>query len=135
MMIKGAQFHKRALAHVVDIILITLIVTMPLELYYSSSDANGVNKALIEILSQVMLLVITIWMWLKYQGTPGKKLLNIKVVDYEGNQLGWLQATGRYFAYFLSIIPLGIGFLWSLIDSNRRCFHDIVSKSIVVDDD
>lgn len=133
-MIESSAFYKRALAHVIDITIITILVTVPMEMYFESNSVSVLERTFFESASQIFLLIVTIFMWLKYQGTPGKKVMKIKVVDNEGNPLMPMHAVGRYFAYFLSIIPLFAGFAWSFVDKEKRCFHDIVSKSKVIDE-
>jgi len=32
----------------------------------------------------------------------------------------------------LSIIALGMGFLYSLVDTDRRCVHDIIIGTVVI---
>ena len=133
-MIESSAFYKRALAHVIDIVIITVLITVPMEWYLKSTSVSVVERTLLESGSQLFLLLLTIFMWIKFQGTPGKKVMKIKVVDNEGNPLRPMHAIGRYFAYFLSVLPLFLGFAWSLFDKEKRCFHDIVSKSKVIDD-
>ncbi len=66
-------------------------------------------------------------------GTPGKLLLGCHVVDAETQQpLTLVQALVRYLGYFVSLIPLGLGFFWILWDKRRQGFHDKLAKTIVV---
>jgi uncharacterized RDD family membrane protein YckC len=43
--------------------------------------------------------------------------------------VGLGQATVRFFAGWISILPAGLGFLWSLIDRERLTWHDRLSKT------
>lgn len=64
--------------------------------------------------------------------TLGKRALNIKVTDMEGNRISFGRATGRYFAKILSMIILFIGYLMVLWDSKRQALHDKLANTLVV---
>jgi uncharacterized RDD family membrane protein YckC len=68
------------------------------------------------------------------QGTLGKKLLGIKVVDKEGNRLSFGRAIIRNLAKILSLIPFGLGFLWAGFSKEKRGWHDYIARTYVVQD-
>ncbi|TPW10609.1 MAG: hypothetical protein FD130_2175, partial [Halothiobacillaceae bacterium] len=45
------------------------------------------------------------------------------------------QAILRYFAYLVSILPLGLGFLWIIWDRRKQSFHDKIARSVVIMED
>ncbi len=65
--------------------------------------------------------------------TPGKLLFRIRVVSARGGYLlnPW-DAFIRWLGYFVSGIPAGLGFLWSLLDHDDRGWHDRWARSVVV---
>ena len=63
--------------------------------------------------------------------TVGKKILGIKVVDNLGSALSWGQCVVRPILYLLSMVGL-LGFLWSLWDREKRCWHDFMAHTHVV---
>ena len=66
-----------------------------------------------------------------WQGTVGKKLLNLKVIDEAGNRISFLRATGRHFAkYYLSSILL-IGFIMAAFTERKRALHDFIAGTLV----
>jgi len=69
------------------------------------------------------------WLWGQ---TPGKMALQIKVVSMDGGPLTFGQATGRYFATFLSAIILCIGFIMAGIRTDKRALHDLLAGTRVV---
>lgn len=78
-------------------------------------------------------LILTILLWIRFLGTPGKLILNCHVVDAKSlGPLSVKQSVIRYFAYLLSALPLGLGFLWILWDARNRGFHDMLSGSVVI---
>ena len=69
------------------------------------------------------------WLWGQ---TLGKMALQIKVVSVDGGPLSFGQATGRYFATFLSALILCIGFIMAGIRSDKRALHDLLAGTRVV---
>jgi uncharacterized RDD family membrane protein YckC len=63
----------------------------------------------------------------------GKAALGIRVVGREGEPLGIGAAALRSLLYVASSI-LNLGFLWSLFNPARRCWHDLAVGSLVVRD-
>lgn len=63
----------------------------------------------------------------------GKAALGIRVVDRDGAPLGVGTAALRSLLYVVSSI-LNLGFLWSLFNPARRCWHDLAVGSLVVRD-
>jgi uncharacterized RDD family membrane protein YckC len=68
----------------------------------------------------------------KFQATPGKMALGIKIVAPDGGRIGYGRALGRYFAEFLSSIILCIGYLMAAFDQEKRALHDRICTTRVV---
>ncbi len=66
--------------------------------------------------------------------TLGKRICTIRVVDAGTLQpgVGVGRGVGRYFARWLSAIPLGLGYFWMLWDENSQCWHDSLTDVVVV---
>jgi uncharacterized RDD family membrane protein YckC len=64
--------------------------------------------------------------------TVGKGVLGIRVVGLDGRRLPAGRSVMRTFAYVLSLLPLFAGFLWVLVDRERRGWHDHIVRSRVV---
>ncbi|HFE31777.1 MAG TPA: RDD family protein, partial [Gammaproteobacteria bacterium] len=85
------------------------------------------------LLSNGLTVLLTVWLWLKFLGTPGKLLLNCQVVDAQSfKPLSIKQAVLRYFAYIVSLLPLGLGFFWIAWDKRKQGFHDKIANSVVL---
>jgi uncharacterized RDD family membrane protein YckC len=70
--------------------------------------------------------------WSAYGRTPGKALLGLAVITKDGARPSVGRSILRYFGYLISTIPLGLGFLWVLVDNNRRAWHDHLAGTRVV---
>jgi uncharacterized RDD family membrane protein YckC len=55
------------------------------------------------------------------------------VIDaVSGDAIGTRQALLRYLGYFLSILPLGLGFLWIAWDARKQGWHDKLAGTVVI---
>jgi uncharacterized RDD family membrane protein YckC len=41
----------------------------------------------------------------------------------------------RYLGYFVSALPLGLGFFWVAWDKRKQGFHDKLAKTVVIHED
>lgn len=78
--------------------------------------------------------VVFIAGWRLFGTTPGKLLLELRVVDARtGGRPSWPRAIVRYIGYFISALPLGLGFFWMLIDRrNKQTWHDKLARTRVI---
>jgi uncharacterized RDD family membrane protein YckC len=67
-----------------------------------------------------------------WQATVGKRWVGIKVTDMHGERLGFLRASGRYAAKYLSALPCFLGFIAALFSSRGLTLHDRLSDTRVV---
>ena len=131
-----AGFWVRAVASLIDTVVI-LIFTWPLlywvygsEIFSSTAMVKGSADVL---LSYVFPLLFTITLWIKFGGTPGKRILKIKILDEKtGQHLTLAKSLLRYIGYFVSIFTLFIGFFWVAFDQKKKGWHDHIAGTIVV---
>ncbi|MGI8738509.1 MAG: RDD family protein [Gammaproteobacteria bacterium] len=133
-----AGFWIRAWASIIDTLLI-MIVTIPLLIWIYGWDYSDVQQAgalagpADFLISWVMPAVAVIAFWINRQATPGKMAISAKIVDaVSGNAPTNGQMIGRYFAYFISTIPLCLGFLWIAFDKKKQGWHDKLAGTVVV---
>lgn len=69
----------------------------------------------------------------KFQATPGKMMLKMKIVRSDGESLSYLRAFGRYWGTYLSGLILMIGYIMALFDKpENRALHDRLCDTRVV---
>lgn len=136
--VEYAEFWIRALTTIIDSILIILI-TFPILVYiygwaYFDFEQTGWVAGPAEvIIAWILPAIATIIFWLQKQATPGKMAVGIKIVDaVTGNTISVSKAIGRYFAYLVSLLPLGLGFIWIAFDSKKQGWHDKLAGTVVV---
>jgi len=82
----------------------------------------------------LLLLIYFVWFWLHGGQTLPMKTWKMRVVNPDGSPLRPLQAVLRYLAAWPSILLLGIGILWSLIDRDRQFLHDRIAGSRIINE-
>jgi len=70
--------------------------------------------------------------WTHGGQTLGMRTWKIKIIADNGNKVTWKQAAVRFCAAAVALIPVGIGFLWMLIDSERLAWHDRLSATRLI---
>lgn len=143
-------FWRRAIAFVIDSLIaaiIPAIICIPMMLNVANNANTDTtteagmltffSMAAIYILWQVLGLV-SFWLYFallesgQHQATWGKRLVGIKVVDYNGNRITFARATGRLFAKLLSYITWYIGFIMAGTTNRKRALHDYIAQTYVV---
>jgi uncharacterized RDD family membrane protein YckC len=84
-------------------------------------------------LNFVVVGVIFIFCWYKWQATPGKMLLGLRIVDektMKNPKAG--QHVVRYIGYFISTILLFGGFLMIGLNKKKKGLHDIMAGTVVI---
>jgi len=134
--VEYAGFWRRALASLVDTVVISLVVGPLLMLLGRNADfglAGAMPRLSDSLLHLLLPAAIVIGFWLLRQGTPGKLLLRAHVVDARtGQSLTPGQAIGRYLAYYLSMLPCFLGFFWVAFDGRKQGWHDKLAGTVVI---
>lgn len=66
--------------------------------------------------------------WIHGGMTLGMRAWKIVLQADEG-KTGWRHCTTRFVVALISVAAVGAGFAWSLFDPQRRCWHDIASRT------
>jgi uncharacterized RDD family membrane protein YckC len=69
------------------------------------------------------------WCWHQGGMTLGMRAWHVCVTDETGSRPGWGWCAIRFLTSILSAAPAGLGFLWSLIDADKRTWHDKASRT------
>jgi hypothetical protein len=77
-------------------------------------------------------LYFTIFVALWDGRTPGKKLAGARIVNLDGEPLGWWDAFGRFGGYAAGLATGMLGYLQIAWDPNRQALHDRVAGTVVI---
>jgi uncharacterized RDD family membrane protein YckC len=115
-------FWKRLLASLID-----TFWALPLSVLILLALGDG------EFVQYLLAVVVTVVLWSYFAATPGKILLDINIVDVRTHQKSSTQnLIIRYIGYFVSTLPLFLGFFWIAWDKKKQGFHDKMANTIVI---
>ena len=131
-----AGFWIRVGASIIDSILILIIIAPLLTFIYgekywlSESFIQGTWDVLLNYILPAIAIII---FWIYRSATPGKMVLGLTIVDAKtGGKPSTGQFIGRYLGYYVSMIPLFLGFIWVGIDKRKQGWHDKLAGTVVV---
>ena len=131
-----AGFWVRALASLLDFF-VMLLVAVPVvvlaELSWSISD-NDAAATVIELTVNA----VAVWLYFalfesgRWQATPGKRMLGLRVTNLVGRPVSFGRASGRYFGKILSILTFYIGFIMAGLTEKKQGLHDKLADTLVL---
>lgn len=134
----GAYFIDLLITGVVGTVLMMLTSSIPTASDYATQQAYDAALNDWTFTASVVNFVIqslyqTLFLFVQQGRTPGKALAGLRVVKLDGTPLSIGDAALRgALGYFLSSLVLYAGFFWALIDRQRRGWHDMIARTVVV---
>lgn len=145
-------FWIRFLAHLIDHIILGavaaplfFIAVLPSIMRIARQaelDQEPSPEMIIAIVSSVFVYIALAFVgqWLyealltssSWQGTIGKRVLRLKVVDEAGNRISFGRSTGRFFAKILSSMFFCIGFIMIGFTERKTGLHDMLAGTKVM---
>jgi uncharacterized RDD family membrane protein YckC len=143
-----AGFFSRAVAFIIDLVILSVaqlvgaaLIQTLLKFFRLTGLVENIKTILessaFQIGSGAVLLTLLVigyytFFWTLVGFTPGKAILGLKVVRSNGKKLSFGRSLVRFISYWISAIPLFLGFFWVLWDSKRQSWHDKIAGSQVV---
>lgn len=137
-----AGFWLRVVAALIDsFIMILAILPVAWIFYQGDSDlvfATGLSESAPNlwfdfVINYIFPFLYSVLFWIYLEGTPGKRLLRLKVLDERtGHKLSFGQAALRYIGYIPSTLVFFLGFIWIAFDRKKQGWHDKIAKTVVV---
>lgn len=139
---------SRTIAFVIDLLLIALagavtvaILGLLRQFFVGSAltEALGMGEFLgwalglaATLATATLALVYFVGFWSLTGITPGKALLGLQVLRRDGGRVTGRRALLRYVGYFLSALPLFLGYAWVAVNERRQGWHDKLADTVVV---
>jgi uncharacterized RDD family membrane protein YckC len=148
--VPSASIARRALAALVDCILVLTSVALFATIVFRLNPGLFSNSALLLSLRLVflrgpvlmlvgslggiaiLLTAVYQFLFVVYTGTtPGLHAARLHLSTFDGSPLNRRALRWRVLASFLSAFSAGLGYLWCLLDQNHLCWHDRISHTYV----
>lgn len=143
-----AGFFSRAEALIIDLVILIIIQFVGsafAQVIIRLLKFSGVLRAIIDTLENVTFqvtlgsIIVTLFVigyftffWSLVGFTPGKAILGLRVLKQDGERISFWRALVRLFGYWISALPIFLGFLWVLWDPKRRAWHDKIAGTQVL---
>jgi len=77
------------------------------------------------------------WFWIHGGQSLGMKTWRVQLQNNDqgasDHGIGWKTASIRFFSAIFSWGVFGLGFVWAVFDKKNRCWHDLSSKTVLID--
>jgi len=134
-----ASFWKRATALLIDWAIFSAclypILLVPASFIKDSGMLGLIILAmmmfLIPIIVITAIIIVSLFDCSDWQGTPGKKILRIKICDIKGNRLGFWRAFIKNILKIFSVMSI-IGAGAAAFTKNKQAVHDLICDTLVI---
>jgi uncharacterized RDD family membrane protein YckC len=149
-----AGFASRAVAIIIDVAIVSLISAVVIGamsiffdlpsvqrfIKWSDNLVPGFSQVFVGLTSArfaglfyfLLLYLYFIFFFSTTGQTVGKAIMGLRVVTSDGKRMGVKRSFIRTLCYTLSLMPLGLGFLWVLGEDRRRAWHDKIAHTYVL---
>lgn len=138
-----AGFWVRAGAKMVDLIIMNFLVLITATLMHKMPQVpvdvgiDDLRRMIDEMgaLSQITLGIELVFTWFfvwRFQGTPGKLIFGLKIVNADGSRLGPVRILFRFFAEMVNRMLFCLGYFFAAADGEKRTMHDFMADTRVV---
>ena len=105
-------------------------------LFNIGDEPTTLGRIIVSAVGAVTFLVTyfgyPIFFWVTVGQTPGKRLFGLLVIQTDGHKLSVGRAFLRVLGYWISALPLFLGFIWILFDGRRQGWHDKLAGTYVI---
>ncbi|MGO9007259.1 MAG: RDD family protein [Beijerinckiaceae bacterium] len=145
--LRYAGFWIRLVAYIVDAVIlwitnaivgavIGLVIGLVIGVAIGASSketAVALAKGLASVAGiTIVVLYYVLFVSGPWQATPGKRLLGLHVITVPGQPVSGWRAFGRYLCYFVSALPVFIGFMMIGWTEQKKGIHDMICDTRVV---
>jgi uncharacterized RDD family membrane protein YckC len=131
---RPAALGQRMMAGVIDALIVVAAVTTFNFAFRELAEDSPQSR--VALLSTLMVGAV---LWTLYQyvflvygrKTPGMNLGGLELSTFEGRPLSLRQRQYRAIAGALSVVSVGLGYLWALVDENQLGWHDRITQTLV----
>lgn len=132
---RNASFLRHVAAMLYDALLVGALLFLATIPFIAARGGEPVERG-DNLIYQVTLLIVIYAFFVGFWCGPGRTLgmqsWRLQLENDQGEVPTIAQASLRLLASLLSLLPLGLGFLWQLWDSEKLTWHDRISHTRLV---
>ena len=132
--LSAPSFWRRLAAQTYDFLLLIALLFLATALLLPFTAGMAVTDQH-TLIYRIYLVVVSFffygWFWTHGGQTLGLRAWKLTVLTQDKKTLDWTQALVRFVTASVSLGFFGLGYLWILIDKDRRGWHDHLSKTAV----
>lgn len=122
-----ARLTRRLGALAIDVLLVGMVLLLLSSLRTHGFGPNFGGGGIL-----LALAVYGAVLWKLRGATVGGIVCGLQVVRTDGRSMDWATVIVRALACFLSLAPLGLGFLWAAFDADKQTWHDKIAGTVVI---
>ncbi|OGR49440.1 MAG: hypothetical protein A2X40_09050 [Elusimicrobia bacterium GWC2_65_9] len=132
--LRPGRFSDRFVAYLLDTVPFAVAAVLSVWVWGGPLTRSGDQKVLVGLGAAWTGLAV-FWQFVGNLsgGTPGKRLMGLRVVTSEGKYPGFLRALVRALGWLLSTPLANLGFLVALVHPRTRALHDLLSGTFIVE--
>ena len=109
-----------------------MIATLPYILIIDGPPQTFVSRLGLQLYLLAIIAGFFIWFWTHGGQTLGMRSWRLKLVTDQGGVISRSMAVKRLLYALLSLLAVGLGYLWVLFDPQKRAWHDILSNTQLI---
>lgn len=126
---------RRVAAILYDVLLVAALLflaTLPFIAIRGGEPVESGDNLLYRIVLAAVVFVFFVGFWSRSGRTLGMQSWGLQLETTAGEIPSVATACLRFFAAVVSLLPLGLGFLWQLWDPEQLTWHDKISSTRIV---
>lgn len=127
-----APMGDRLLAAMVDAALVACALAMFIAVFVACTAHPPSGRPAMIAAAAALVGFLSLYQWLFFtfaESTPGMRFAKIALCTFGDENPGRKTLQHRVGALFLAALPLGLGFLWALLDDDRLGWHDRMTRT------
>ncbi|HLW52156.1 MAG TPA: RDD family protein [Candidatus Angelobacter sp.] len=135
--LQAAQLGRRLFSGVVDAAIVLLALGIFIFSFVRIADAAPPFRAeaLAVVSAGAILWLVFQYLFLVYgRSTPGMRAAQLELFSFRGGRASLFSRRCRALASALSVVSVGLGFAWALVDEDMLGWHDRISQTYLKSD-
>ena len=111
------------------LLVLAILIVMSIPFFSFNVEENNLLKITMQVYFYFIIQYFFVWFWVNNEGTLGMKTWKIKISCDNDERISYKKAIIRFNIAIISILFFGLGFLISFFRKDKKCLHDIISKT------